>query len=257
MVDGTGTPWYRDVAIDNGKIVGIGHPAEAGKQSIDASDMIVAGFIDADGPISYTDDARFEDDDQSAHSRHHDHQRGEGSSAAPLSEDDGKRTGWTTMAEYFALLEMKGLPVNAVQSVGHTQVRSIVMGDTDRRPSDEELERMRALVREGMEAGAIGVSTALIYPPATYASTQEISELAKEAGKHGGRYFTHMRNEGDRLLEAIDEALDIGRTADVPVHIFHLKTAGRQNWGKMPAAIAKIREARAGGLQIRANIIPM
>lgn len=259
VVDGTGAPWYRaDVAIHNGKIVGIGHiEAEAGKQTIDASDMIVApGFIDMMGqsasPMMRDPETAINLLTQGITTIN----AGEGSSAAPLSEEDGKRTGWTTMAEYFALLEMKGLPINAVQSVGHTQVRSIVMGDTDRRPSDEELERMRALVREGMEAGAIGVSTALIYPPATYASTQEISELAKEAGKYGGRYFTHMRNEGDRLLEAIDEALDIGRTADVPVHIFHLKTAGRQNWGKMPAAIAKIREARVSGLQVAADIYP-
>ncbi len=181
---------------------------------------------------------------------------GEGDSAAPLAPIDGKRLGWTTMREYLALLDSAGLPVNVAQSIGHTQVRTIVLGDTDRRPSPEELEQMQELVREGMRAGAIGVSTALIYPPAVYATTQEISSLARVAGEYGGRYYTHMRNEGDRLLEAIDEALEIGRESRTPVHIFHLKTAGRQNWGKMSQAIARIKAARAGGQAVAADIYP-
>ena len=160
------------------------------------------------------------------------------------------------MAEYFALLESKGLPVNVAQTVGHTQVRRLVLGDVDRRPSDDEMERMQSLVREAMEAGAIGVSTALIYPPAVYARTKEIAGLAEIAGQYGGRYYTHMRNEGDRLLEAIDEALDIGRQGNTPVHIFHLKAAGKQNWGKMQLAIAKIKAARATGQQVTADIYP-
>ncbi|MCA9140437.1 MAG: serine hydrolase, partial [Planctomycetales bacterium] len=181
---------------------------------------------------------------------------GEGGSAAPLDEQSGLRQGYTTMAEYFTLVESNGLPVNMVQTIGHTQVRSIVLGDVDRRPSDEELERMKSLVREAMEAGAIGVSTALIYPPAVYAQTNEIAALASAAGKYGGRYYTHMRNEGDLLLEAIDEALEIGRVGGTPVHIFHLKAAGQQNWGKMQLAIARIKAARASGRQVTADIYP-
>lgn len=259
VVDGSGAPWYQaDVGIADGKITAIGKlSAKDAKVALDAKGLIVApGFIDMMG--------------QSATSLMSDPATaknlltqgittincGEGDSAAPLSADEGKQTGWTTMREYLALLDSAGLPVNVVQSVGHTQVRSIVLGDTDRRPGDEELERMRSLVREGMQAGAIGVSTALIYPPAVYANTQEIAELAKEAGKFGGRYYTHMRNEGDKLLEAIDEALEIGREANAPVHIFHLKTAGKQNWGKMPQAIARIKAARAGGQQVAADIYP-
>jgi N-acyl-D-amino-acid deacylase len=115
---------------------------------------------------------------------------------------------------------------------------------------------MRAYVREAMEAGAIGLSTSLIYPPAIYASESEIAELAKVAGASGGSYFTHMRNEGDRLLEAIDEALRIGQAAGTPVHIFHLKTAGQGNWGKMDLAIARIRAARAAGQQVGVDIYP-
>ncbi len=172
------------------------------------------------------------------------------------SAQDAESLGWQTMAEYFQLLELKGLPVNVVQTVGHTQVRRLVMGEDNRRPSDEELEQMKELVREAMEAGAIGVSTALIYPPAVYATTEEIAALASVAGEYGGRYYTHMRNEGDQLLEAIDEALDIGRSGGTPVHIFHLKAAGRQNWGKMQLAIARIKAARADGHQVTADIYP-
>ena len=115
---------------------------------------------------------------------------------------------------------------------------------------------MKSLVREAMEAGAIGLSTALIYPPAVYASTDEIAALAQVAGEYGGSYFTHMRNEGDRLLEAIDEALAIGKRAGTPVHIFHLKAAGQANWPKMEQALALIKAARASGQQVTADIYP-
>ncbi len=261
VVDGTGAPWYvADIGIHGGKIRKIGRidtELTSAKQVIDVEGLIVApGFIDMMGQTA----TPMLDDPRTALNLLSQGittiNAGEGVSAAPLSADEGDRRGWRTMAEYFQLLDMKGLPVNVVQTVGHTQVRRLVLGDADRRPSDDELDAMRQLVREAMEAGAIGVSTALIYPPATYASTQEIAALAEVAGEYGGRYYTHMRNEGDLLLEAIDEALDIGRTADTPVHIFHLKTAGRQNWGKMPLAIGKIKAARAAGMQVTADIYP-
>lgn len=259
IVDGTGAPSYRaDIVVDDGKIVRIGraHDVDA-ETTIDAAGLVVApGFIDMMGQTA----TPMMKDAKSAMNLLTQGittiNAGEGASAAPLSESDGAQNGWTTMLEYFALLESKGLPINVVQTVGHTQVRRIVMGDVDRRPTDEELERMQSLVREAMEAGAIGVSTALIYPPAVYAQTEEIAALAAVAGEHGGRYYTHMRNEGDQLLEAIDEALEIGRQAKAPVHIFHLKAAGRQNWGKMQQAIARIRSARASGEQVTADIYP-
>ncbi|NQT15271.1 MAG: serine hydrolase, partial [Planctomycetes bacterium] len=125
---------------------------------------------------------------------------GEGESAAPLDPQAAPAAGWQTMAEYFQLLDIKGLPINVAQTVGHTQVRRIVLGDVDRQPTAEELERMKDLVREAMEAGAIGVSSALIYPPAVFADTEELAALAEVAGQYGGRYYTHVRNEGDRLL---------------------------------------------------------
>jgi len=259
IVDGTGAPWYvADVGISQGKIVRIGRiPAEEATRVIDATGLIVApGFVDMMGQ---TATPMYEDPKSAINLLTQGIttiNAGEGSSAAPLGDKLGSQQGWTTFREYFALLDMLGLPVNVVQSVGHTQVRELVLGEVDRRPSDEELQRMRSLVREGMQAGAIGVSTALIYPPAVYARTEEIASLCEVAGEYGGRYYTHMRNEGDRLLEAIDEALDIGLTAHTPVHIFHLKTAGKQNWGKMPLAIAKIKAARAQGQQVTADIYP-
>jgi N-acyl-D-amino-acid deacylase len=259
VVDGTGAPWYvADVAIRDGKIVKIGRvPADQAKTAIDVAGLTVApGFIDMMGQTA----SPMVEQPRSAMNLLTQGittiNAGEGSSAAPLSPAEGTRKGWTTMAEYFALLELNGLPVNVVQTVGHTQVRRIVLGDVDRRPTDAELEQMKALVREAMEAGAIGVSTALIYPPAVYATTEEIAALARVAGEHGGKYFTHMRNEGDQLLEAIDEALEIGQQGQTPVHIFHLKTAGRQNWGKMPLAIARIKAARAAGQQVTADVYP-
>ena len=259
IVDGTGAPWYvADVGVADGKIVKIGRiPPEHAKTVVDATGLIVApGFIDMMGqtatPMMENPKTALNLLTQGITTIN----AGEGGSAAPLSEEQGRRQGWTTMAEYFALLEMKGLPVNVVQTVGHTQVRELVLGEVDRRPTENELKQMQDLVREAMEAGAIGVSTALIYPPAVYATTEEIGSLAKVAGGYGGRYYTHMRNEGDQLLEAIDEALEIGRLGGTPVHIYHLKAAGKQNWGKMPLAIAKIQAARAAGEQVTADIYP-
>lgn len=259
IVDGSGAPWYRaDIGIRDGKIVSIGRITDGeARRTIHASGLVVSpGFIDMMGQSatslleSPTNAMNLLSQGITTINC------GEGSSAAPLAKSDGDSVGWTTMREYLALLDMKGLPVNVVQSVGHTQVRRLILGDVDRRPSDEELQQMRELVREAMTAGAIGVSTALIYPPAIYAQSQEIAALAKVAGEYGGGYFTHMRNEGDQLIEAIDEALEIGRLAGTPVHIFHLKTAGRQNWGKMPLAIARIQAARAGGQQVTADVYP-
>ncbi len=260
IVDGTGAPSYvADVGIHDGHITKIGRIADAAeaKETIDATGSIVApGFIDMMGqnasPLIDNPKMALDLLTQGITTIN----AGEGWSAAPLSAEEGERRGWTTMAEYFALLELQGLPVNVVQTVGHATVRRIVIGNTERRPSEEELERMRQLVREGMEAGAIGLSTALIYPPAVYATTKEIWELAMVAGQYGGRYYTHMRNEGDRLLEAINEALEIGEKGGTPVHIFHLKAAGQQNWGKMQQAIARIKAARSAGQQVTADIYP-
>lgn len=259
IVDGSGAPWYvADIAISEGTIVRIGKiDAAEASHVIEAKGLVVApGFVDMMGqsatPMMKDPTSALNLLTQGVTTIN----AGEGNSAAPLSAKEGEQQGWTTMAEYFALLEMRGLPINVVQTIGHTQVRRLVIGDQDRRPSDEELLQMQGLVEEAMQAGAIGVSTALIYPPAIYAQTEEIAALAKVAGNYGGRYYTHMRNEGDKLLEAIDEAMEIGRRAGTPVHIFHLKAAGQQNWPKMAEAIAKIKQARSKGEQVTADIYP-
>lgn len=259
VIDGTGAPWYRgDVAIRGDRIVAIGRLNEAeAARTVDVAGLYVApGFIDMMGQTgaSFLKDPRSADNLllQGVTTLN----AGEGQSDAPLGGKDAESAGWRTMAEYFDRLDKTGMPMNVVQTVGHTQVRQLVLGDTDRKATPEELERMKALVDEAMRAGAIGLSTALIYPPAVYAPTEEIIALAQVAGKYGGGYYTHMRNEGDRLLEAIDEALTIGREAGTPVHIFHLKAAGRANWSKMDQAIARILAARGVGQPVSADIYP-
>lgn len=259
IVDGSGTPWYiGDIAIREGRIARIGRLQDASAtRTIDAAGLVIApGFIDMMGQTA----SPFLTDPTAGNNLLAQGittiNAGEGDSAAPLAGEAAKKAGWSTMAEYFDLLDKTGMPINAVQTVGHTQVRRLVLGEVDRRPLPEELKRMQDLVREAMQAGAVGLSTALIYPPAVYASTEEIVELTKVAGEYGGGYYTHMRNEGDRLLEAIDEALSIGAAAKARVHIFHLKAAGEQNWGRMEQAIARIKAARAGGQQVAADIYP-
>lgn len=259
IVDGTGAPWYRgDIAIRDGRIVGIGRlPELKSKRTIDASGLVVApGFIDMMGQTA----APFLTDPRAALNLLTQGittiNCGEGVSDAPLAGEAATSAGWSSMSEFFIKLDAAGMPINIVQTVGHTQVRRVVLGDVDRRALPEELDRMREHVREAMRAGAIGVSTALIYPPAVYAPTEEIIELTRVAGEFGGGYYTHMRNEGDRLLEAIDEALAIGAGAGTRVHIFHLKAAGQQNWGKMEQAIARIKAARAAGQQVTADVYP-
>jgi len=259
VIDGTGRPGYvADVGVTEGRISLIGTIAkERGRSVIDATGLVVApGFIDMMGqtatPMIESDESARNLLTQGITTIN----AGEGASAAPLSKKDAERSGYATMREYFTLLDMKGLPVNVVQTVGHTQVRRLVLGDVERRPSPTELAEMQQLVREAMQAGAIGVSSALIYPPAVYAQPREISSLVEVAGEYGGGYFTHMRNEGDRLLEAVEEALLIGRDAKASVHIFHLKAAGKANWGKLPSAIKLIKNARAAGQEVTADVYP-
>ncbi len=155
---------------------------------------------------------------------------------------------WTTLGEYLDHLVKRGISPNVASFVGATTVRIHEVGYDDRPPTPEELRRMRALVRQAMEEGALGVGSSLIYAPAFYAKTDELVALCEEASHYGGMYISHMRSEGDRLLEAIDELIEIARRAKLPAEIYHLKAAGRPNWGKLEAALRKIEEARAAGL---------
>src|SRR5712691_6763822 len=266
IIDGTGSPWYSgDIGISNGKITAIGNLSEtARKRTIDAREVIVApGFIDMLGQSETTIlvDPRLPSKIYQGITTEI---TGEGGSAAPLNDSiiQNDRPSyahyhvtpdWRTLRQYFARLEKQGMGINLASYVGATQVRRMVLGDDDKQPTPEQIEQMKQLVREAMRAGAVGVSTSLEYAPAPYAKTEEIIALASEAAKFGGIYATHMRNESDAVLTAIDEALRIGREAHIPVEIWHIKVAGKENWGRMPEVVAKINQARAQGEDISAN----
>jgi N-acyl-D-amino-acid deacylase len=266
IVDGTGSPWYSgDIGIRHGRIAAIGNLSGASaKRTIDARGMVVApGFIDMLGQSETTIMVN-------PHLPSKIYQgitteiTGEGSSIAPQSdallkadrvgyEHYGIHPDWRTFREYFAHLEKQGMGINLASYVGATQVRRVVLGDDDRAPNAAELERMRALVHEAMRDGAVGVSTSLQYAPAPYAKTEELIALASEAAKSGGIYATHMRSEGDAIIPALDEAIRIGREAHIPVEIWHLKAAGKANWGRMQEVIAHIQQARDAGVDISAD----
>src|SRR5207302_3214865 len=155
---------------------------------------------------------------------------------------------WNTLAEYLRYLEARGVSCNVASFIGATTIRENVIGFEDKAPTPQQLDEMRDLVRKEMEEGALGIGTSLIYPPAFYAKTEELIELCKVAAKYQGKYISHMRSEGNKLLEAIDELIRISREAKIPAEIYHRKAAGQQNWPKLPAALAKIEEARKAGL---------
>jgi N-acyl-D-amino-acid deacylase len=266
IIDGTGSPWYSgDIGIRGGKIAGIGNLSALPRmRTIDARGKVVApGFIDMLGQSEMTIlvDPRLPSKIYQGITTEI---TGEGNSAAPLNdtiiqtdrvdyEHYHITPDWRTFREYFARLEKQGMGINLASYVGATQVRRMVLGDVDKQPTPEQLEQMKELVRQAMRDGAVGVSTALEYAPAPYAKTEELIALAGEASKSGGIYATHMRNESDSVLEAIDEALRIGREAHIPVEIWHLKVAGKENWGRMPDVVAKINAARADGIDVSAN----
>jgi len=265
VIDGTGNPWFRaDVAVRGGRIAAVGDLSRATAQRvIDVTGHIVApGFIDMMGAGSVP----LLLDPRNAESKLRQGittmMAGEGSSPAPMTpkllprEAVARGFRWSTYAEYNALLEKVGLAVNVVHNVGAAQVREAVIGDQDREPTPAELDRMKQLVAEAMRDGAVGLSTALIYPPGTFAKTRELVELAKVTAPYGGFYSTHMRNESGQLLEAIEESIGIGAQAGVPVHIYHLKAAGAENWPLMAKAIARIQKARDGGMDVTADIYP-
>ena len=266
IIDGTGSPWYSgDIAIRDGKVAAIGNLAAAPRgRTIDAGGKVVApGFIDMLGQSELTIlvDPRLPSKIYQGITTEI---TGEGGSAAPLNDAIilADRAGyehyhitpdWRTMREYFARLEKQGVGINLASYVGATRVRRMVLGDDDKQPTPEQLDRMKTLVRGGMRDGAIGLSTALEYAPAPYAKTEELIALAGEASQSGGIYATHMRNESDAVLSAIDEALRIGKEAHIPVEIWHIKVAGKENWGRMPEVVAKINAARAEGIDVSAN----
>ena len=266
IVDGSGSPWYSgDVGIRGGRIAAIGALSGApAKRILDAHGKVVApGFIDMLGQseITILVDPRLPSKIYQGITTEI---TGEGNSAAPLNDamiaagrsqyDHYHITpDWRTFRDYFTRLERQGLGINLASYVGATSVRRMVLGDADVQPTAAQLDRMRALVREAMRDGAVGVSSALEYAPAPYAKTAELIALAAEAAPLGGIYATHMRSEGDQVMESVDEAAQIGRQAQIPVEIWHLKVAGKANWGRMPDIVAHIDQLRASGVDISAN----
>jgi dihydroorotase/N-acyl-D-amino-acid deacylase len=266
IVDGSGSPWYSgDVGIRGGRIAAIGALSGApAKRILDAHGKVVApGFIDMLGQseITILVDPRLPSKIYQGITTEI---TGEGNSAAPLNDamiaagrsqyDHYHITpDWRTFRDYFTRLERQGLGINLASYVGATSVRRMVLGDADLQPTAAQLDRMRALVREAMRDGAVGVSSALEYAPAPYAKTAELIALAAEAAPLGGIYATHMRSEGDQVMESVDEAAQIGRQAQIPVEIWHLKVAGKANWGRMPDIVAHIDQLRASGVDISAN----
>jgi len=266
IVDGTGSPWYSgDLGIRGGKIAAIGNLADSPRQrTIDAQGKVVApGFIDMLGQSDLTIlvDPRLP---SKVYQGITTEITGEGGSVAPLNDAmiQSDQTAfdhyhitpdWRTFQQYFLRLEKQGIGINFASYVGATTVRRMVLGDDDKQPTADQLEQMKELVRQAMRDGAIGVSTALQYAPAPYAKTEELIALAAEASKYGGIYATHMRSESDAVLAAIDEALRIGKEAHIPVEIWHIKVAGKENWGRMPEVIAKINAARTQGIDVSAN----
>lgn len=266
IIDGTGSPWYAgDIGIRDGKIAAIGNLAGAqAKQTIDAAGCVVApGFIDMLGQSEITmlvdphvPSKIFQGITTEI--------TGEGDSVAPQTDATleslntdcqhyGISCNWRTFTEYFARLQKQGMGINLGTYVGATQVRRAVIGEDDVKATPEQLEKMKELVAEGMRQGAMGLSSALEYPPAPYASTDELIALASIASQYGGIYATHMRNEGNGEMDALAETVRIAREANVPVEIFHLKTSGRSNWGKMPQVVAFIDKERSAGVDIEAD----
>lgn len=269
ILDGAGNPWYAaDIGIRGDRIVAIGQiDAASGEKVIDAAGRIVSpGFIDMLGQSEYSlliDNRSLSKLSQGITSEI----TGEGGSIAPqdaktltpmkpLLEYYKLSLDFTTLDGYFKQLEKKGTPLNLGTYVGAAQVRTAVIGEEDRAPTPAELEQMKGMVEQAMKDGAMGVSTSLIYPPGHYAKTEELIELAKVASRYGGLYATHMRSEGASEMAALDEAIRIGREANLPVEIFHLKVSGKSRWGTMPKVIEKIQAARDTGLDIRVDQYP-
>jgi len=267
VYDGTGAPGRRaDVGIQGDRIAGIGDlsglPATT---TIDATGLAVTpGFINM---LSWSTESLLIDGRSQGEIREGFTTQifGEGSSMGPLTPEMKRRAieqmgdlkysiTWTSLSEYLKQLEERGISQNVASFVGATTIREHVVGLEDKRPTPAQLDEMRSLVREEMEAGALGIGSSLIYAPAFYASTEELIELCKVAAQYRGKYISHMRSEGNRLLEAVDELIRISREAGIPAEIYHLKAAGQSNWPKMDRVIAKIEAARRDGLKVTADI---
>jgi len=267
VYDGSGSEGqHLDLAIKGDRIAGVGDFKSAkAKATVDATELAVApGFINM---LSWSNESLIQDGRSQSEIRQGvtTEIMGEGESMGPVNDrvrehmlreqkDIKYEIKWNTLAEYLQYLEMRGVSCNVASFLGATTVRENVIGFEDKAPTPQQLDEMRELVRREMEAGALGIGTSLIYPPAFYAKTDELIELCKVAAKYQGKYISHMRSEGNRLLEAFDELLRIAREANIPAEIYHIKAAGQQNWGKIDNLLAGVEAAQKEGLKIRANM---
>jgi N-acyl-D-amino-acid deacylase len=267
VYDGTGAEGrVTDIAIRSDRITGVGNFANAtAKTTIDARGLAVApGFINM---LSWSTESLIQDGRSQSEIRQGvtTEIMGEGNSMGPLNDRMKERyvreqkdikydIKWNTLAEYLRYLEKRGVSCNVASFLGATTVREYVIGLEDKQPTPEQLEQMRELVRKEMEAGALGIGTSLIYPPAFYAKTDELIELCKVAAKYQGKYISHMRSEGNQLLESLDELIRISREAGIPAELYHIKAAGEKNWPKEDQLLARIETAQKEGLKIRANM---
>ena len=267
VYDGTGEQGRAaDVVIRGDRIAGVGDFKEASaKTVVDAHGLAVApGFINM---LSWSTESLIIDGRSQSEIRQGitTEIMGEGESMGPLNEQMKKRMleqqtdfkydiSWNTLAEYLQYLQKRGVSCNVASFVGATTIRENVIGLDDKQPTPQQLDQMRELVRKEMEAGALGIGSALIYPPAFYAKTEELIELCKIAAKYKGKYISHMRSEGNQLLEAFDELVRISREANIPAEIYHIKALGQKNWRKMDTLLTRIETAQKQGLPIRANM---
>ena len=265
IYDGYGfKPYVGDVALKGDKVALVKEKISAkGKTEIDATGLAVApGFINilSWATVSLIRDGRSLSDIKQGVTLE---VFGEGSSMGPLNEKmkeqqqdntDDYTIDWTTLGEYLESLERRGVSTNVASFIGATTLRVHEIGYENRPPTDEELDNMRSLVRQGMEEGALGIGSSLIYAPAFYSSTEELIELCKVAAEYGGMYISHMRSESNKLLEALDELITISEKANIPAEVYHLKAGGLKNHYKMDLVINKINAARASGLDITADM---
>src|SRR5438034_2334609 len=267
VYDGTGGEGHvTDVAIRGDRIAGVGDFARAStKKTIDAHGLAVSpGSINM---LSWSNESLIQDGRSQGEIRQGvtTEIMGEGDSMGPLNDRMKERMlreqkdikydiKWNTLAEYLQYLEKRGISCNVASFLGATTVREYVTGFEDKQPTPEQLEQMRELVRKEMEAGALGIGTSLIYPPAFYAKTEELIELCKVAVKYQGKYISHMRSEGNQLFEALDELLRIAREANIPAELYHIKAAGKKNWPKEDELLARIERAQKEGLKARADM---
>ena len=267
VYDGTGAkPKHADVAIRADRIAGVGDFAAAhAKTVIDANGLAVApGFINM---LSWSNESLIQDGRSQSEIRQGvtTEIMGEGESMGPVNDrvrehmlreqsDIKYEIKWNTLAEYLRYLETRGVSCNVASFIGATTIRENVIGFEDKAPTPKQLDEMRELVRKEMEAGALGIGTSLIYPPAFYAKTEELIELCKVAAKYQGRYISHMRSEGNQLLEALDELIRISREAGIPAEVYHIKAAGQQNWPKIDDLLSRIEAAQKEGLKITADM---